>query len=201
MGTRSLTRFVEDGKEFCLVYRQMDGYPDGHGLDLANFLNDITLVNGISCNEKRKIANGMGCLAAQCIAHLKDGPGSIYVYPINSRDCGEEYIYTIEEMVQGKITLTCFDVYDNKVLFSGSASDFIKKFDPNVKKKNVVLRENLCVKSSWISGFEYTDGNLIMETKTGKFYEYKMTDTQWNELKRFAYSGESVGMYFNKFIK
>jgi hypothetical protein len=178
----------------------MDGYPDGHGLDLANFLKDITLVNGISCNEKRKIANGMGCLAAQCIAHLKDGPGSIYVYPINSRDCGEEYIYTIEEMVQGKITLTCFDVYDNKVLFSGSASDFIKKFDPNAEKKTG-YPEKLSVSSKWIDNFIYEDGCLVMKTKAGKYYEYKVTDTQWNELKRVAYSGESVGAYFNKFIK
>ena len=71
MGTRSLT-FVYDGKEPMInMYRQYDGYPSGHGSNLAEFLNSFdAIVNGISVGDNRKIANGMGCLAAQLIAHF-----------------------------------------------------------------------------------------------------------------------------------
>jgi len=198
MGTRSLTVFKENGKEFCVMYAQYDGYPDGLGLDLAKFLKDISLVNGISINEKRKIANGLGCLAAQVIAHLKDGPGGIYVYPPKARDCGEEYIYTIEEK-EGKINLICFDVYYKKVLFCGSPVDFIKKFDPAVKDN---IPENLTgFNSRWIDSFTYKNKTLTMKTNTGKFYNYNISPVEWNSLKDAVYSGQSVGAYFNKYIK
>ena len=43
MGTRSITKFIEsDGNKqsaICAMYEQFDGYPTGHGLDLAEFLN------------------------------------------------------------------------------------------------------------------------------------------------------------------
>lgn len=100
MGTRSLTVFQE-AKEFgeseiAVMYRQMDGYPTCHGADLKAFLSKIKLVNGIG-NEKITIANGMGCLAAQAVSHFKSKSpvGGIYLYPSNTRDCGEEYIYTV----------------------------------------------------------------------------------------------------------
>ena len=47
MGTRSLTTFLEeDGTEIAVLYRQMDGYPTGHGQDLKDFLLPFTVVNG-----------------------------------------------------------------------------------------------------------------------------------------------------------
>jgi hypothetical protein len=51
----------------------MDGYPDGHGQELADFLDGFKIVNGISTEDRDfpKVANGMGCLAAQVIAHFK----------------------------------------------------------------------------------------------------------------------------------
>ena len=41
MGTRSLTVVKEEENELLVMYRQMDGYPSGHGQDLANFLKPI----------------------------------------------------------------------------------------------------------------------------------------------------------------
>ena len=35
MGTRSLTVIQSNGKEFFNMYRQFDGYPEGHGMELA----------------------------------------------------------------------------------------------------------------------------------------------------------------------
>ena len=96
MGTRSLTVILEDDrKEICVLYRQYDGYPSGHGAELKEFLNGFSVVNGLGMDNHNKIANGMGCLAAQIISNFKAEPGGFYVYPSGTRDCGEEYIYTV----------------------------------------------------------------------------------------------------------
>lgn len=97
MGTRSLTYVYEnDGEVVACMYRQFDGYVTGHGREVANFLKDFTLVNGLSVKETRKVANGMGCLAAQLIAHFKVGAGGFYLYPTTQyQDCGQEYEYHI----------------------------------------------------------------------------------------------------------
>jgi hypothetical protein len=97
MGTRSLTVFNNewDNEEIVVLYRQFDGYPTGHGRDLLSFLNNMKIVNGISPNEKRKIANGMGCLSAQIVAYLKEAPGDFYLHSAGTRDIGEEFIYTL----------------------------------------------------------------------------------------------------------
>lgn len=87
MGTRSTVKFIEklkdsEGKEeevvLVSIYQQYDGYPSGVGMTLAEFLQPIEMVNGISSYDK-PIANGMGCLSAQYIAHIKDGVGTVYI--------------------------------------------------------------------------------------------------------------------------
>jgi len=96
MGTRSLTIILdEENKEICVLYRQFDGYPTGHGAELKEFVDGFTVVNGYGSSEPPKTANGLGCLAAQIIGHFKSGVGGFYLYPAGTRDCGEEYIYTI----------------------------------------------------------------------------------------------------------
>ena len=125
MGTRSLT-FVydEDGRKIINMYRQMDGYPSGHGKDLAEFLEPITMVNGISMTEA-VIANGPGCLAAQLVAHFKDGPGGIYLEPTTAVDCGQDYEYHIA----ADLTITCQRIeglrpFRRKKIFDGSVEEF-----------------------------------------------------------------------------
>jgi len=107
MGTRSLTVFVDSWedpetkeiqeKEIAVLYRQMDGYPTGHGAELKEFLTGFTIGNGIPLGQKLgKFANGMGCLACQVIGHLKDGKtGGFYLEAAGARDLGEEYIYVL----------------------------------------------------------------------------------------------------------
>jgi hypothetical protein len=109
MGTRSLTHiYNNDGALLLTMYRQFDGYPEGMGLDLAKFISQFTIVNGIGSDQEGKIANGMGCLAAQLIAELKDCVGNVYIYPPNSKDCWEEFTYHIF-----KDKMVCRD-YKNK---------------------------------------------------------------------------------------
>jgi len=79
MGTRSLTIFTEDindeKAEICVLYRQMDGYPSGHGKDLKKCLEKGKIGNGIpgglNLEDGSKFFNGMGDLVVQTITRLK----------------------------------------------------------------------------------------------------------------------------------
>lgn len=144
MGTRSLTVFAESfedeetGKrverEIGVMYRQMDGYPTGHGRDLKEFLSGFKTGNGIPVSGvPEKYASGMSCLACQVIAHFKEGPGSFYLYPAKTRNCWEDYIYTLTER-EGKVWFKVQRVgmrNRKKTLFEG----FVEDFDPEAAEK------------------------------------------------------------------
>jgi hypothetical protein len=118
MGTRSLT-FVYDGEQPIInMYRQFDGYPSGHGQELAEFLNSFdAITNGISLGENRKTANGMGCLAAQMIVNFKNGVGGFYIYSVDSTDCWQDYEYHVYE---NKVVVK----NPSEVIFEGNWNDF-----------------------------------------------------------------------------
>ena len=108
MGTRSLT-FIYDTykarngravhRPIINLYRQYDGYPSGHGAEIVEFLKQFTMTNGIPVgrdNTERRIANGMGCLAAQFVSNFKGSDaGQFYLYPVTAKDCGQDYEYHI----------------------------------------------------------------------------------------------------------
>lgn len=142
MGTRSLTRFIETYKvenektkrkktvkeEIVVMYRQYDGYPEGHGLELAEFLADGEMVNGIGSNDK-KVFNGMGCLAAQVVANFKSGPGGIYLHKAGTTDCWEEYDYHVIYNTDTKVlTIKCY-TSGGELLFEGTPKEFIENVE------------------------------------------------------------------------
>ena len=144
MGTRSLTRVIprqkglsyDDGhnhveKSVVNIYKQYDGYPDGLGLELAEFLSDFTIVNGLGNMPPIKVANGTGCLAAQLVAHLKDGPGNVYLEALTGEpgDSWEEYIYTLYPKEGEPTYISIYDVCDKKCIFVGTAEDLQTKYD------------------------------------------------------------------------
>jgi hypothetical protein len=96
MGTRSLTYVYSEDTPLINMYRQYDGYPTGHGAELAEFLSGFEIVNGYG-EVKPKLANGMGCLAAQLIANFKQSVGGFYIYAVTDNDCGQEYEYHVYE--------------------------------------------------------------------------------------------------------
>ena len=157
MGTRSLTRVFNTYKnenknkqvknQLVNMYRQYDGYPEGHGTELADFLKSGKVVNGIgSTNETERLFNGAGCLAAQMIAHFKNGAGGFYIEPITAKDCGQEFEYeVIVDFDTKQVTMKCFEIgyinkkgeYKNgkKLLFEGRPSEFdefVKKLEESV---------------------------------------------------------------------
>lgn len=136
MSTRSLTRIIDNefdtNELLCVIYRQFDGYPEVHGAELKEFLKDKTIVNGISAtlDKNKYLANGAGCLAAQLIAHLKDGVGNIYIEQ-PSLETTQEYVYTITTKSEHPIKLTV--QRRNKVIYDGTINDF----DPNMEEHEV----------------------------------------------------------------
>ena len=116
MGTRSLTFVYEENKPIINMYRQFDGYPEGHGAELAEFLLSGEMVNGFSQTETRQF-NGMGCLAAQMIVNFKKSVGGFYIYPIESNSCWQDYEYHVyEETVVVK--------NPDQVIFDGTWQEF-----------------------------------------------------------------------------
>ena len=145
MGTRSLTYIEEtwetaianennnnevykEIKNILCMYRQYDGYMSGHGAELAEFLQDFNIVNGYNSTTPKRSANGMGCLAAQLIAHFKDGIGNIYIHEPNATDCGEEFTYTIYKK-KGKVYIRAYDVWNKDIIFDGTPEELLTKIE------------------------------------------------------------------------
>lgn len=146
MGTRSLTFVYESYKTpkgkvvnepIMNMYRQYDGYPTGHGAELAEFLSGGRMVNGLihTKTAKELVFNGMGCLAAQLVSHFKQEAGQFYLHPVTAKDCGQDYEYHIYKNENGFkiIVMNCGvnffgmtndDTYEE--IFNGSLVDFVE---------------------------------------------------------------------------
>lgn len=102
MGTRSLT-FVheEDGTPIVCIYQQFDGYFEGVGDDILNFLKGKEVVNGFGVGDTTRQFNGAGDLACRLITHIKGGDennigGAYIMSPTLSDDgAGAEFAYHI----------------------------------------------------------------------------------------------------------
>ena len=139
MATRALINFVEreDGVSFSehpgvdkihtQIYNHYDGYPQGLGVKLANFLDGYNVINGISHDVQGLIANGMGCLAAQTVSYLKDGPGNIYLHKPSEKDW-EDYEYFIWCKEGHGVWISIFD-YEGNCIFVGEPDKLIEKYE------------------------------------------------------------------------
>jgi hypothetical protein len=139
MATRALINFVdrEDGVSFSehpgvdkihiQIYNHYDGYPSGLGVTLADYLQDFKVVNGLGAYGQEKVANGIGCLAAQTVKYLKDEPGQIYLYKPGKRDW-EDYEYFIWCKEGHGVWISIFDYNDN-CIFVGKPDKLITKFE------------------------------------------------------------------------
>ena len=152
MGTRSLTfvyeKYGQIQKPVVNMYRQFDGYPSGHGAELAEFLNGGRLVNGLIATRTvdEAVYNGMGCLAAQMVAHFKQSPGGFYIHPTDITDCGQDYEYHIYDSGQGLYVEVADCGYNmfgvtmsdkHEFVFKGNLKEFTK-FCSDEKKENPV---------------------------------------------------------------
>ena len=144
MGTRSLTKVIttwedtngkKQRKPITCMYRQYDGYLDGHGQELAEWLAGYILVNGIPMDTSKLMFNGMDCLAAQMFAHFKDGAGGIYCVHPDTEGCWEEYLYEISEEDK-QIHLTVYKIGHESgatEIFHGTPEELLTKIEENVE--------------------------------------------------------------------
>jgi hypothetical protein len=97
MGTRCVTRVFEGDEQICAIYRHFDGYPDGHGKELWEFVSGLRVVNGY-CSAatipKSRMANGAGRMAAMIITHFAENDPA--VLPPSITSCGEDYEYRVK---------------------------------------------------------------------------------------------------------
>ena len=138
MATRSLVRFAkrEEGVSFSehpkkievQIYKHYDGYPSGHPIDLAEFLKDFKILNGIPYPEPDKVANGLGCLAAQYIAAFKMKAGDIYVESPDTKRDWIEYITYVWGVEDKDIWMSIFDIEDG-CIFVGKPQELIDKYE------------------------------------------------------------------------
>ena len=142
MSTRSLVRFVkrEEGVSFSehpervevQVYKHYDGYPSGHPVDLAKFLKDFKVVNGVPFGvDNNRIASGLDCLAAQYVAAFKTGPGDVYIENPDTQHGDIEYITYVWGDYGKGIWMSIFDTYEKECIFVGRPQELIDKYDTN----------------------------------------------------------------------
>ena len=138
MSTRSLVRFAkrEEGVSFSehpervevQVYKHYDGYPSGHPTALAEFLKDFKIVNGLGL-DTHKVANGLGCLAAQYIAAFKEGPGDLYIENPDTEHNWIEYITYVWGIEDKDIWMSIFDGSGDGCIFVGKPQELIDKYE------------------------------------------------------------------------
>ena len=139
MSTRSLVRFAtrEEGVSFSehpervevQVYKHYDGYPEGHPVDLAKFLNGFNIVNGLG-QDTHKVSNGLGCLAAQYVSAFKEQAGDVYIENPDTEHDWIEYITYVWSTDNKDIWMSIFDT-DEGCIFVGKPQQLIDKYDTN----------------------------------------------------------------------
>ena len=142
MATRALINFVEreDGVSFSehpgvdkihtQIYKHYDGYPQGLGVKLANFLDGYDIVNGLSTDYQGPVANGMGCLAAQLVSYIKNEAGNVYLQKPQEKDW-EDYEYFIWVKEHAELWISIFD-WNGHCIFVGEPDKLLTKYKEKV---------------------------------------------------------------------
>ena len=104
------------------IYHHYDGYPEGLGEKLKQYLGNIDKNTNAYPGELHKHFNGVGCFAASLVAYLKDCPGNVYLEPTDDKHGDTEYHYTIYYKDQNNIRLAVEEVIQpyEKTMFERS---------------------------------------------------------------------------------
>ena len=147
MATRALINIVDrqEGRSFSKtlpstaihtqIYKHYDGFPERLGVTLASYLKGYDISNGIPHSVQGPIANGIGCLSAQLVSYLKDGPGNVYLRLPGNIDM-EDYVYYIWIKENEEIMISIFAVndilnYEEECIFVGNSESLIEKYEYN----------------------------------------------------------------------
>lgn len=143
MGTVGCVVFCRksNNKPLVAIRSHFDGYIDGLGHALAEWLLEKTIVNGIGADQNTfEYANGVGCLAAQFVRRVKDEVGGWYITDLDSLDSWD-YVYevVVNDSVNNptpidNICTVIVKSYGEKI-FEGKPSELLN-FDENRGNKN-----------------------------------------------------------------
>ncbi len=154
MGTRSTLKIKnERGQDIMFLYRQFDGYPQGMGKDIIEFIRKGKLVNGYGTKDKFGQAfNGMGDLACQLIAHFKRPkkdfsgkrvatPGNFYLIPLDEHEEGYHYELGVRRDSNGKdeLYLTCRGYFEEGDNYINKTEEIFPLTLENTKYTDTVL--------------------------------------------------------------
>lgn len=169
MGTRSKTTIYDElNRPLLSFYRQFDGYFEGHGQELQEFLKERKICNGYSLNDSSatKVSNGMSCLAASLIAHFKTDIGGIYIC---NHASDQEYNYHIrfvgnDEERYGRVTLTGECRFDNETKeFQLYKDQVVAKKEQGYKQiAEFYYDKDDCLRPEWrqVGVYEITDKHI-----------------------------------------
>ena len=128
----------EPNKTIVDIYHHWDGYPEGLGVKLASYLNGYHIVNGIG-RENDRLFNGIGCMAAAIVCHLKlenagcddSGkinikPGDVYIEPRESHSWIDYHYYVWGDYYKS-IWISIFS--DDECIFVGKPQALLDKYD------------------------------------------------------------------------
>ena len=126
MGTRSTTKFIRKRGDklepLVNIYQQYDGYIEGVGHEIAEFILSKKIINGIGYGQDtEEYANGFECLIAQFIRDFKTRVGGLYITPM---DDVEEYNYEVVCNDNNDITIKVTN-WDNALIFSGTPTELL----------------------------------------------------------------------------
>ena len=137
MGTRATIHIAkrEEGVSFSeipekvivSIYNHWDGYPEGLGVQLAEYFDGKRVTNGLGSKDNEDlIFNGMGCLAASLVEHLKDGPGNVYIEDPERPHGWIDYDYYVWGDDHKDIWISIFD--GDECIFVGKPQALLDKY-------------------------------------------------------------------------
>ena len=110
------------------IYHHWDGYPEGLGVTLASYLDNMKITNGISSKDDPDyVFAGLGCLAASIVAELKDGPGNVYIEDPNRKHGWLDYEYFVSGDEYKDIWISIFD--GDECIFVGKPQTLLDKYN------------------------------------------------------------------------
>lgn len=170
MGTRSLTYFYRNSDSenpLVCMYRQFDGYPEGHGKDIFEFVTETLSTSKDSFGNSYN-STATPWLAMQTISAFKDQLGVFLIEPTLNHDCWQEYEYHI---FPDRIEVS--NPY--MIIFSGTLEEFGKFCnDPENYKKEEVMTNTKSLRDLLSEGevrvkFTKADGSVRVMRCTKNF--------------------------------
>ena len=107
------------------IYHHYDGYPEGLGVKLASYLDDMKITNGLG-RDNDYVFNGLGCVAASLVAELKDGPGNVYIEDKDRPHGWLDYKYYVWGDDNKDIWISIFD--GDECIFVGKPDALLHKY-------------------------------------------------------------------------